>query len=375
MALEIRLVTGEEEKAQLYRFRYSVYVNEVQFTQHADHERGWLKDEYDDIAYSLAIFDDDRILGSLRLIYLKDVADPSALINKFEMEQAVEHIGLDSICTTSRFMVDRSLRNGKVVFKLIRAAYSHALENGARLNFGDCSPHMIPFYEHMGYRRYTSGFNDSHFGYKIPILMLLRDLAFMGDVRSILLRLAKDCSDDEEARRWFEQTYPGFVETKSALFLDDGAFLALLSERLAQNPTHYLSLLRGLDEHEANAFLAEATLFPTNPNDLIIRKGDTDSSVYLLLKGLAHVKTELDDQIPLASLGAGDTFGEIGFLTTSNRSAFVIAQTACEVMVLTGAFLTRFLKQQPLIAAKVLFNLATELAARLVITSAAVPKN
>ncbi|MCB1043548.1 MAG: cyclic nucleotide-binding domain-containing protein [Acidobacteria bacterium] len=367
MKFDIRVVETEAERDKLYRFRYRIYVDEEKFTRNADHAQNWLKDDYDDVATSFAIFDGDEVVGSLRLLFMDSVADLQPFIEKFRMAQALDAFGASAICTTSRFMVDPILRNGKLIFKLMRNAYVHCLQRGARLNFGDCSPHLIPFYEHMGYRRYTTGFNDSSFGYKIPILMLFRDHQFLSSVRSLLLRMAEQEADDQEARSWFEQTYPDYKDVRSAVFMEDAAFLDLLNERLAMDPVHHLSLLHDLEPQEAERFLSEATIFPVKPGDSIIRRGDVDASVFVQLKGLAHVLGE--GSAPLAIVGAGDTFGEIGFLTASPRTAHVMAQTPGEVLVLRAEFLNRFIKREPTIAAKILLNLAREMAARLALTT------
>jgi CRP-like cAMP-binding protein len=372
MAYEVRLVTDEAERDQLYRFRYDIYVEEVRFTRKADHARRWLKDDLDDVACSFAIFEGERVVGSLRTLYLEDVADVSPLASKFSMAPALEAFGKAAICTTSRFMVEPSLRNGSVVFKLMRAAYVHAIQRGVRLNYGDCSPHLIPFYEHMGYRRYTSGFNDSAYGYKIPILMLARDHVHFAQVRSLLARLAQAQADDAEAREWFARCYGDYVDTRSAVFLEDQVFLDLLSERVGADLAHHLALLHDLDQDETKLLLNEATLFPVKRGDRVVRKGDSDASVFVLLKGLAKVVREPDDAVPVAMLGAGDTFGEIGFLTASARTAHVIAETDGEVLVLTAEFMDRFRRQHPAVAAKVFLNLARELAARLALTTAQV---
>ena len=375
MPLVVRKVEGPEEHEKLYKFRYQVYVSEVKFTSDADHEKHMLKDEYDDIADNFAIFDGDEIKGSLRLLFLETVTDLEPFREKFKMDEVLEAFGPSAVCTTSRFMLSPDLRNGKIIFKLMRSVFEAALSKGVRFNFGDCSPHLIPFYEHLGYRRYTSGFNDSSFGYKIPILMTLRDHLYMSEIRSVLLGLSRKYEDDIEAREWFARTYPDFTEVRCSIFLEDNAFMNLLTERIAGDPVHHLSLIQGLDEEEVNKFLAEATLFSAEQGDLIIRKGDVDSSVYVLLKGLAEVKVNLEDKLPVTVLGSGDTFGEIGFLISTPRTAHVMAKTSAEVLVLTGDFMERFLRQQPLIAAKIALNLSKELAARLALTTKDVSKS
>src|SRR5207237_10127414 len=72
---------------------------------------------------------------------------------------------------------------------------------------------------------------------------------------------------------------------------------------------------------------------------------------------------------PVAILGAGDPFGEIGFLTDEPRTANVVARAPCEVLVLSGSFFQRFVAKEPAIAAKVLLNLTRVLASRLTLTT------
>jgi len=68
-------------------------------------------------------------------------------------------------------------------------------------------------------------------------------------------------------------------------------------------------------------------------------------------------------------VGAGDPFGEIGFLTDEPRTANVVARSPCEVLVLSGAFFQRFIAKDPAVAAKVLLNLSKVLAGRLTLTT------
>ena len=67
----------------------------------------------------------------------------------------------------------------------------------------------------------------------------------------------------------------------------------------------------------------------------------------------------------LAVLGAGDTFGEIGFLTAGERTADIVGRSEGEALVLSSDFVDLFMRDEPAIAAKVSLNLARELAGRL----------
>ena len=234
-----------------------------------------------------------------------------------------------------------------------------------RLNYGDCSPHMLEFYEHMGYRRYTRAYNDTFFGFKLPILMLIGDQQLFARVCSPLGRLAAAYADDVEARDWFARTYPEYLGLETASLLSEGSFFDLLAERVSSDPLHALAFLHDLTRDDADRFLAHATLIKAEPGDFIVRQGDRDDTVYILLSGLAEVILDGNEERPLRALAAGDIFGEIGFLTSTRRTASVVARAPSDMLVLSAQFLQRFLKQEPLIAVKLLYNLSTILAGRL----------
>lgn len=370
MGVTVERADTDEARARIYAFRYRVYVEEMGIeSPEVDHERRWLRDPLDECSVSFGLLRDGAVVGALRATVLADVPAPAPLIAKYAMEPALVAFAPAEICTTSRFMLDPAVRHGTAILRLVAAAYREGGARGVRLNYGDCSPHLLPFYEHLGYRRYTRAVNDSAYGFKIPILMLMHDRARFARVRTPLTRAAVEWPDDAEARAWFEQTYPDRLGVETASLLDEGTFLELLAERIAGDPLHQLGLLHGLERAEADRFLARATLVSAAPGDRIVRQGEPDDTLFVLLSGIADaVRDERPDE-SLAVLGAGDPFGEIGFLTAAPRSASVVARSACEAIVLSGDWLRGFLAKDPQIAAKVLLNLSSVLATRLADTN------
>lgn len=367
--ITVRQIEEEAEREAIYAFRYQVYVEELGMTHLADHNRKWLRDEYDEQSISFAVFEDDRIVGSLRCILLDRVRDVTPLIEKFEMAEALERFGAQGIVTTSRFMIAPRLRNTRAVYLLMREAFVEAQRRGIRLNYGDCSPHLLPFYEQLGFRRYRDGFTDTVFGYKLPIVMLVRDRVSMERVRSPLARIIAETDDDAEARAWYEEAFPEFVVPLSAPFLPEDVFFDVLAERVGGDPVHAISVLRGLKQDEAERLLSRATIIKARPGHVIVRQGERDNTLYILLSGFAEIR--LGDGVGrlVAMKGPGDTFGEIGFLTSVPRTATVVAKTDADVLVLSGDFMERFIRTEPAIGAQVLLNLAKELAGRLAETT------
>jgi CRP-like cAMP-binding protein/GNAT superfamily N-acetyltransferase len=366
----VAIADTEEARERVYEFRYRIYVDELGLRPaEADHANRRLSDALDACSVAYAVFDEDRVVGSLRLVYLAEVPDRGPLIRKFAMEPALDAFGAPAICTTSRFMLDPALRHGTVILRLMETVFEDARSRGIRLNYGDCSPHMLPFYEMLGYRRYIAPYNDTSYGYKIPILMLC-DHDWFQRVRSPLRRVVQRHPDDPEARAWFERTYPDHVGIESAQLLPEDMYFEILASRVARDPLHHLSVLHGLDREEAALFLRESTILRAQAGDRIVRQGERDNTLFALLSGIAEVTLE-GRKHPVAVLGAGDTFGEMGFLTTEPRTANVTARADSDVLVLSGNVLKRLVADHPTVAAKVLLNLSRILSGRLAVTTQA----
>ncbi|NMG22228.1 cyclic nucleotide-binding domain-containing protein [Brasilonema bromeliae] len=358
MTLSVAVAKTEAELNEICHFRYRIYVKELKILPpEADHSKQILRDSLDDYGVSYALLKDGQVVGSLRSIFLKDVPNPKPLINKFNLKPAIETFGTSAIITTSRFILDPQLRHGSAVFRLIEAGYKEGRSRGVRLNYGDCSPYLLPFYEHLGYSRYISAYNDSSFGYKFPLLMLVGDHAWFERVHSPLRRLAFCYPQDTKARQWFESTYPEYFGLESAPFLPEKVFFDTLSQRLGNNPLRKIFLLRGLDQTEANLFLKEATIIKTSPGDCVVRQGNYDKTFYVMLSGIAEV---IDNQVPdhpAKILSAGELFVENHILTPEPCAANLIACSVCNILVVPGEFFGKFCKQEPIIASKILLNL------------------
>ena len=71
-----------------------------------------------------------------------------------------------------------------------------------------------------------------------------------------------------------------------------------------------------------------------NPNDVIVKQGEHDESVYLVIFGRVRVMQSSGEnavETPIAELGPGEVFGELAILESQPRSATVLAveRTSC----------------------------------------------
>jgi hypothetical protein len=106
--------------------------------------------------------------------------------------------------------------------------------------------------------------------------------------------------------------------------------------------------------------------------DCIISQGETSKDMFLILSGSVDVQREQDDgkSHTLASLCAGEIFGEVAFLQNVTRTASVVAKENTETIRLSYKTLKAYLRFRPILRGKLGLNVAAILAKRLQSTSA-----
>ncbi len=85
-----------------------------------------------------------------------------------------------------------------------------------------------------------------------------------------------------------------------------------------------------------------------SPGQIILEEGDSGDSIYFINKGHAKVVAHmLGKEIELATLSAGDIFGEVAFLTGRPRTASIIAVDKIEVFELNKFILDEVFEKYP----------------------------
>jgi hypothetical protein len=125
-----------------------------------------------------------------------------------------------------------------------------------------------------------------------------------------------------------------------------------------------IPLFEGLRPFQAKIVVLTGRLASAQPGDLITRKGEVKSELYVLLNGAADVR-DSSRGTSIGTLGRGDVIGEMGLVRHRPRSADVVVVNDAEYLVLDERFLTRIRRQYPRIAATVFLNLTKVLSDRL----------
>jgi len=102
------------------------------------------------------------------------------------------------------------------------------------------------------------------------------------------------------------------------------------------------------------------------PGDVVIRQGDENDNLYLVLKGKLEVLQEVDgaDQV-VAVLEAGDSLGEVSIYDPGPASATVRAASDSEVWLITRDSLDRLHTASPKVAYRLLTRITTCLSKRM----------
>ncbi|MCG8419651.1 MAG: cyclic nucleotide-binding domain-containing protein [Proteobacteria bacterium] len=134
-----------------------------------------------------------------------------------------------------------------------------------------------------------------------------------------------------------------------------------LVELASQSP-----FLHGLSDDDVRDLLRVSAIMRCHRGDVLIRPGGVERTLFVILEGIAEVAGQGENGLyPLATLGPGDIAGELSFLHGCPRTAWVTALTGLDVLMFTPVALDKTMTEIPLVASRLLYNLALILSQRL----------
>jgi CRP-like cAMP-binding protein len=107
-------------------------------------------------------------------------------------------------------------------------------------------------------------------------------------------------------------------------------------------------LFECLADSQIDSLVEQSRVNHFGRGERLIREGAEGDSMFVLLRGTAEVSISRNGtSIPVASLGAGDCFGEMSLLTGERRTATVRAETDCHVMEISKPVMAEVLRDSP----------------------------
>jgi CRP-like cAMP-binding protein len=137
-----------------------------------------------------------------------------------------------------------------------------------------------------------------------------------------------------------------------------------------QEDIRAVRLFAGFDDDEIDAFVDAADRKFVPADHVFFAMGNRNSSLFIILRGSVKVdRLGTAENIPLATLGAGQTFGEMSFMDGSRTTAAVTAKEPAEVFEISRESVDKLLDEKPNLGVKLWRNFALDLKQRLTKTN------
>jgi CRP-like cAMP-binding protein/TolB-like protein/Tfp pilus assembly protein PilF len=122
-------------------------------------------------------------------------------------------------------------------------------------------------------------------------------------------------------------------------------------------------LFAGLEPGLIDDITASATVRKLNAHEMLFRKGDKADNLWGVLSGAIQLHTSSDDgkELVMGSYAPGDFFGEVGLLDFGPRRVDATAQSASELVRISGQDFLRYLERSPELCFRVFTFLCADL--------------
>ncbi len=115
-----------------------------------------------------------------------------------------------------------------------------------------------------------------------------------------------------------------------------------------EEPVLYIPFLESLPKNEIKQLVGRIEPQSFLPGQMIVEEGDSGDSIFVIKSGNAKVVAHiLGKEIELATLSAGDVFGEVAFLTGRPRTASVIATDNLKIIEFNRLLLEEIFDKYP----------------------------
>jgi hypothetical protein len=352
MAFEFFRAESDQDREDVFRFRYTVYVEELgRYRGIADHEGRRLVEPEDDHSVIYGAREGGRVVGTGRVTFGKD-GFSARQIEQYSLGPFLADLPAELLAVGERSMVVPELRGSTLNAELREFQRQDIRARGVRLAFGCCEPHLLSMNLSAGARTYAEhNINSDEVGYMIPLLWVSGNLEDLPAVPSIQQAVGRGGAV-HAASLAPPETY--WAQVEAAL------------EALDQEDLHAFA---GFEQQEVRDCISRSTIIECAAGDRVLKEGGSSRNLFLVLSGILLVRHE---GRLLNVLGPGDVFGEMAFLLGLPRQTDIYAATPdVKIMSLSDGTLRKLMDDAPPLAAKLLFNIARMLCGRLIKANAA----
>jgi hypothetical protein len=362
---EVFRAQSEQDREELFQFRYSVYVEEMgRYRRTADHRRRRLVEPEDAHSVLYGARHDDQVVGTVRLTFGDDGFSPRQ-IDQYSLGPFLAEVPAALMAVGERLMVAPQFRGSTLRRELRDLEFEDLEARGVRLIFGDCEPHLLSMNLAAGGRTYAEcNINSEEAGYLIPLVWFVDGTEGLAEAIGSLDGGGRPCLPSS-IQAVLARSGPIYCASLTAPEEYWGQVEAAL-ERLEDEELHAFA---GLDQSEAQECIARSTIIECAPGDRVLKQGGSSHNLFLVLDGTLEIR----HRARLTNvLGPGDVFGEMAFLLELPRQSDVYAAASgAKILSLSDRTVHALMAEEPALAAKLLLNISRMLCGRLIKANAA----
>ncbi len=368
----VHVAVTPEEREAIYRFRYQVYVRELNQPNFpgVDHARERVMHEEDELPFTTLLYTGTpaKMTGSGRICVWGANQVPEKYFKLYSMGR-LPNIERYRIAILGNFVTDPALQGQGKLTLLSLLCYGYEMMAGTLsvdIAFFTAYPGILRQYLRLGASPF--GGNICHVGgyAEIPLVNILSDFSHFKRVGSPLAPLVKkffgpglrqpiDITPFKQVVH-LTHGYDNTLKTESAQIWEE-------IHGLIDNTKATPAFFGGLSDKAVKMLTESGLIITLNEGDEIIREGSREKEVFVILKGAFEV---LIHQKRIAVRAEGELIGEIAFFTGSGeRTATVRALTVAKLLVLRHKFLMELNEKDPSAGYQILMNMARILAGRL----------
>ncbi len=365
MTVEVFRAQSEQDREELFRFRYGVYVQEMgRYRRTADHGGRRLVEPEDANSILYGAREDGQAVGTSRLTLGTDGFSPRQ-IDQYGLGPFMAEVPARLMAVGERLMVAPHLRGWAVASQLRELAREDVEAGGVQLVFGNCEPHLLSMNLSAGGRTYAEhNINSEEAGYLIPLMFLDGDTDGLAAAIGSLDGDGRPCLP-----RSIEAALARGDTVRSASVMAPGEYWAHVETALERLEEQELHAFAGLDPAERKECVSRSNIIECAPGDRLLKEGGSSQNLFLVLEGTLEVRHR---GRLMNVLGPGDVFGEMAFLLELPRQSDVYAATpGVRILSLSDGTLRKLMAEEPTLAAKLLLNISRMLCGRLIKANAA----
>jgi hypothetical protein len=350
--IETRRAITTEEKEAVYRFRYSVYVEEMgRYQATADHVRKRLVDTEDDRSWNYFAHDGREVVASNRITWGPQ-GFSARQIEQYGLAPFLAELPATMLAVGERTMVGAAHRGSTVGAELANGMEFPVPDDQIRVVFGVCEPHLISYYARLGSVPYANrNVNSDAAGYVVPLVSFPLGVDALRNSGGALPSCVQAVVDNDCA-------------ITSSVLLGADAYWQRIGDSLRSLEHQSSSLFDTFTSDEIQQCVARSNVIQCAVDDRIVKQGSTAHSVFVVLEGALEAR---DGTRVVGALRRGDVFGETAFLLEQPRTLDVVTvEPDTRVLCLSERVLRNATAGDAVLAAKLYANLSRLLCRRAV---------